>query len=118
MLPSSVRIYLAVEPTDMRYGIDSLMGLVRRRIDADVFSGHLFVFVSRRKNRAKVLFWDQGGFVLYYKRLEAGVFKLPAVRPGQRTLRLSSTQLAMLLSGIDLSRVRKPRHWMPPGAQH
>ncbi len=117
MLPPSVKIYLAVGPTDMRYGIDSLTGLVRRRGEVDVFSGHLFVFISRRRNRAKILFWDQGGFVLYYKRLEAGRFRLPRLRPGAQTLRLSSTQLAMLLSGVDLSRVRKPRHWMPPAAQ-
>jgi transposase len=114
-LPPSVRIYLAVEPTDMRFGIDRLAGIARSRHELDPFSGHLFVFLSRRMNRAKILFWDSGGFVLYYKRLEAGRFKMPRHRPGDRCVALSSTRLAMLLSGIDLSRVRKPRHWMPPG---
>ena len=114
-LPPSVRIYLAVEPTDMRYGIDRLAGIVRARHEQDPFSGHLFVFLSRRMNRAKILLWDAGGFVLYYKRLEVGRFKMPWHGPADRSVTLSSARLAMLLSGIDLSRVRKPRHWMPPG---
>ena len=113
MLPPSVRIYLASEPVDMRFGIDRLMGLVRHRHALDPFSGHLFVFISRRRNRAKVLFWDQGGFVLYYKRLEAGRFRPAPMAADARAVALSSTQLAMLLSGIDISRVRKPRHWLP-----
>ena len=79
-------------------------------------SGHLFVFLSRRMNRAKILVWDAGGFVLYYKRLEAGRFKMPRHSPGDRSVALSSARLAMLLSGVDLSLVRRPRHWMPPGS--
>jgi len=112
-LPPSVRIYLATEPVDMRKGFDGLMAIVSNQWLKDPFTGHLFVFVSRRRDRAKVPWWDQGGFVLYYKRLEAGRFRMPRVRPGDKTVRLEATQLAMLLSGIDLRRVRKPRRWMP-----
>ncbi len=97
----------------MRKGFDGLMAIVRNLWSRDPFTGHLYVFISRRRDRAKVLWWDDGGFVLYYKRLEAGRFKMPTVRPGEQTVRLEATQLAMLLSGIDLSRVRKPRRWMP-----
>jgi len=113
MLPPSVRIYLAVEPADMRKGIDGLMAVVRNQFDLDAFSGHLFVFISRRRNGLKVLFWDAGGFVVYYKRLEAGRFKRPALEPGERTVSMTSIDLAMLLEGIDLSRVRKPKLWSP-----
>ena len=69
------RIYLAVEPVDMRKSIDGLMALVRSSFGEDVYSGHLFVFVSRRGDRVKVLTFSRGGFILYYKRLEQGRFR-------------------------------------------
>ena len=70
--PSSVKIFLATTPTDMRRGFDGLSALVTHDLGQDVFAGHLFVFVSRRGNRIKILSWDRGGFVLWYKRLERG----------------------------------------------
>lgn len=112
-LPPSVRIHLAAQPVDMRKGFDGLMAIVRAW-GLDVFTGDLFVFVSRNRTRVKVLHWDHGGFVLTYKRLEAGSFRVPLPKPGATQLRLDSTQLAMLLDGIDFSRVRRPRIWMPP----
>jgi transposase len=78
-LPSAVRILLATEPVDMRKSIDGLMALVRNGWGEDVYSGHLFVFVSRRGERVKVLTFSRGGFILYYKRLETGRFRLPRV---------------------------------------
>jgi transposase len=113
-LPPSVKIYLASTPTDMRKGFDGLMAIVRNQWEYDVFSGHLFVFVSRRRNRAKILFWDRGGFVLYYKRLERGRFRLPKFDPDAVSVELDADQLTMLLNGIDYSRVRRPLPWMPP----
>ena len=80
----------------------------------DVYSGYLYVFTSRRGDRIKILTWDHGGFVLYYKRLERGRFRLPEVRVGQVEVELESTQLAMLLDGIDVQRVKPPRRWAPP----
>ena len=113
-LPPSVRIHLAAQPVDMRKGFDGLMAIVCAW-DLDPFAGDLFVFVSRNRTRVKVLHWDHGGFVLTYKRLEAGVFRVPWPKPGATKLRIDSTQLAMLLDGIDFSRVRRPRVWMPSG---
>jgi transposase len=112
-LPRSVRIYLAAGPVDLRKSIDGL-GAIAREQSHDVFSGHLFVFTSRRGDRVKILAWDHGGFVLYYKRLERGRFRLPAIAPGATEVELSSTQLAMLLDGIDVQRVRVPKRWEPP----
>jgi transposase len=109
-LPSSVRIFLAAQPTDMRKGFDGLSALVKTR-DADVLSGHLFVFVSRRGDRVKVLNWDRGGFVLRHKRLERGRFRMPAIDEGAESVELDSGQLGMLLDGVDLSRVRRQRVW-------
>ena len=79
-----------------------------------LFSGHLFVFVSRLGNRVKILTWDRGGFVLWYKRLERGRFKLPQVDEDEAVVQLESSELSMLVEGIDYSRVRKPPRWGPP----
>lgn len=114
-LPRSVRIFLSAERADMRKGIDGLARIVESW-GIDLYSGHLFVFVSRRGDRLKILTWDTGGFVVYYKRLEQGRFQLPPIEPGATTLGLDSTSLGMLLEGIDLSRVARPRHWEPHGA--
>ena len=113
-LPPSVRIYLATAPTDMRKGHDGLAALVKRGLSHDVYSGHLYVFVSRKGNRIKILAWDHGGFILWYKRLERGRFRVPSVDAEQSAVELESTQLSMLLDGIDYSRVRKPVRWEPP----
>lgn len=113
-LPSSVRIYLAAGAIDLRKSIDGLGALVSER-GHDLYSGHLYVFVSRRGDRLKILTWSAGGFVLYYKRLERGRFRLPEIRVGQAEVEIDATQLAMVLDGIDVRRVAPPRRWTPPG---
>jgi transposase len=112
-LPSSVRIYLAVGAVDLRKSIDGLGAIVSER-GHDLYSGHLYVFLSRRGDRLKILTWSAGGFVLLYKRLERGQFRLPAIRDGQTEVEIDATQLAMLLDGIDIQRVQPPRRWTPP----
>ncbi len=113
-LPASVRIYFFAEATDMRRGFDGLVRMVR---DAGLneFSGHLFVFVSRRGDRAKILTWERGGFVLWYKRLERGKFRRPQIAPNVTQVRLEPDQLTLLLEGIDLKSVRRPKRWTPKG---
>lgn len=112
LLPPSVRIYVAAEPVDLRKSIDGLGAIVREQ-GHDIYSGHLYVFAGRRRDRTKILAWDRGGFVLYYKRLEAGRFRWPQVAPGARAIELDATQLAMLLDGIDVGHVARPRRWEP-----
>jgi len=112
-LPSSVKIFLFSEPVDMRNGHDGLSGMVTRN-GQDVFSGHLFVFYSKRRDRIKILTWDTGGYILFYKRLEAGCFKLSRVSKEQKTISLDAAELSMLLDGIDFSRVRRSKKWRPP----
>ncbi len=111
-LPAAVRIYLATGPVDLRKSIDGLGAMVSAR-GHDLFGGHLFAFTSRRGDRVKILCWDRGGFVLYYKRLERGLFRLPEVEPGAEEVQLDATQLAMLLDGIDVQRVPAPKRWTP-----
>lgn len=117
-LPPSVKIYLATGKVDMRKSIDGLLGIVRGQWQEDPFTGHLFVFVGRRRDRVKILCWDRGGFVVFYKRLEQGRFRLPKITESQQSVHLDSTQLTMLLDGINYSRVRRPRHWSPAGVEN
>jgi transposase len=107
----SARIWLAAEATDMRCGFDRLAERVKAVIGQDPLSGHLFVFRSRRGDRLKILVWERDGFLLWYKRLEAGVFKLPRVGEGSRSVELRASELAMILDGIDVSKLKRaPRY--------
>ena len=80
-LPTAVRIWLATRPTDLRKSFDSLAELVRQQLAGDPLSGQLFVFRNKRADRVKLLYWDEDGFVIVYKRLEAGTFRFPEARP-------------------------------------
>lgn len=113
-LSPAVRIHLALGATDMRKGFDGLLGLILSGSRVDPYSGHLFVFLSRRRDQAKILFWDRSGFVLYSKRLERGRFQLPVVQVGASTVELEGAQLVMLLDGLDLKAVRPVARWQPP----
>lgn len=106
-----MRIWWATEKTDMRCGFDRLAERVKMVIGVDPLSGHLFVFRSRRGDRLKILVWDGDGFVLWYKRLETGVFKLPGVEAGTRAVELRASELAMVLDGIDMTKLKRmPRY--------
>lgn len=107
----STRIWLAVEAADMRCGFDRLAERVRAVIGQNPLSDSLFIFRSRRGDRLKILTWDRDGFVLWYKRLEAGVFKLPRVKDGARSVELRASELAMILDGIDMTKLKRaPRY--------
>lgn len=110
-LAQSTRIWLAAEATDMRCGFDRLAERVQTVVGRSPLSGHLFVFRSRRGDRLKILLWDRDGYVLWYKRLETGVFKLPRVDAGVGSVELRASELAMLLDGIDMSKLKRvPRY--------
>jgi len=103
----TARIWLATETTDMRCGFDRLAERVKAVIGKDPLSGHLFLFRSRRGDRMKILVWDRDGYVLWYKRLETGVFKLPRAGEGVRSVELRASELAMILDGIDVSKLKR-----------
>jgi transposase len=107
----AARIWLAVEATDMRCGFDRLAERVRVVIGQDPLGDHWFVFRSRRGDRLKILLWDRDGFVLWYKRLESGVFKLPRMSAGSRSIELRASELAMILDGIDVSKLKRVRRY-------
>ena len=100
------RIFLAAEPVDMRGGFDRLAGRVKAA-GLDVYAGHLFVFVSRRRTHLKILTWDGTGLVVTYKRLGQGKFVPPLTPDGQRPPTLDARQVATLLRGSKTVGVRR-----------
>ena len=104
---------MSVAPVDMRKGFDGLMAIVRNEWRRDVFAGHLFVFLGSGGDRVKILHWDRGGLVLYCKRLEKGRFVHPRLAHDGNALELDGVQLDMLLDGINVSCVRRPKLWEP-----
>ena len=108
------RIFLCLEPMDMRRGIDRLAGWVQGTLRADPFQGDAYVFISRDRRRLKVLIWDQSGYWLAMKRLESGRFAPPRPGPlvdGVRTAVLSQGELALLLEGITVHKATYHAHY-------
>jgi transposase len=111
-LPSSVRIWVAAEPVDLRRGFDGLAATTRSLMGQNPMSGHVFVFVNRRKNRMKLLLWDRTGWLLVYKRLERGTFELPhKPEPGKRHVEIDAGELGLMLEGLDLRGARRRERW-------
>jgi transposase len=102
-LPPAVRVFVARGATDLRKSFDALSAVVRDVLRQDPLSGHLFVFLNRRRDRIKVLYWDRVGFCLFYKRLEGGSFEAPSVE------QIDAGTLLQLLQGIELSSVRRKK---------
>lgn len=110
-LPTSVRIYLARGGTDMRKSIDGLSSVTKQVLEQDPLSGHLFVFCNTRRDRIKILYWEHTGFWLLHKRLERGTFAWPVPSDSDaKQIELAASDLAALLSGLDL-RGAKKRRW-------
>ena len=85
MLPqfsAAVRLFLCTRPTDMRNGFDGLSGLVQECFSQDLLTGHLFLFLNRRRDRIKILYFDRDGLAIWYKRLEVGCFQSLEPTPG------------------------------------
>jgi transposase len=114
LLPSAVRIFLCTRPTDLRKSFDGLTGLVQECFAQDLLTGHLFLFLNRRRDRIKILYFDRDGLAIWYKRLEAGSFQLPQPRESDG-VELQPAQLAMLLSGIDLRTARQRKRFQRAG---
>ena len=112
---SEVRVFLCTVPTKMNYSFDSLMGLAQRIFDQDPLSGHLFLFVSRNRDRLKILFWDHDGLAIFYKRLEAGTFQLPRIAHGEQGIELDERQFQRLLKGLDLRTGRRRKRYRRGG---
>jgi transposase len=111
-LSSAVELWYCPDPVDMRLGFDGLFALVQNRLKADPLGGHLFIFRNRTADRLKVLYWGGHGLCLWCQRLEAGRYHFPEATAAG--VELTATQFAMILDGIDLSRVRRFKRFSPP----
>ena len=109
---AATRIWLATQPADMRCGFDRLAELAQVVTNQNPMDGHLFLFRSRGGDRLKILLWERDGFVLWYKRLEEGVFKLPRFDDGTKSVELRASELAMMLDGIDLRSVKRVKRYV------
>ncbi len=112
-LPSSVKIFIATEAVDLRKGFDRLAALTRVVLREDPHSGHLFVFINRRRDRAKILVWDHSGFWLLFKRLERGRFQLPEENSHSGRFMMEASELALMLEGIELNGAKRRPRWRP-----
>lgn len=104
-LRENTKVYISTEAIDARKSIDSLSILIQERFEENPQSGHLFLFFNKAKDKVKILFWDQNGFILHYKRLEKHRFKVPKLI-GITQLEISETQLHGLLAGLDFTLMR------------
>jgi transposase len=117
-LALGVKVYLCTEPTDMRRGFDGLSGMAESLMKQDPLSGHLFVFRNRNRDKLKILYWDQDGLAIWYKRLEQGTFQFPTDGKTQDQVaagaEISNSQLSLLLGGIDLRTARRRKRYELP----
>ena len=114
-LGASHTYYLYCAACDMRKSFNSLSGLVRNELGRDPASGEVFVFINRRRNCIKLLHWERGGFVLYYKRLEQGTFTLPKLT-SQSTVAdapLSWPELVLMIEGIRVQQIQQKLRYEP-----
>jgi transposase len=109
---SSVRVLVATKPVDFRKGAEGLAALVRETMQADPFSGAVYVFRAKRADRVKLIYWDGTGVCLFAKRLEDGKFRWPSVQDA--VMRLSAAELSALLEGLDWKRVHAAREVPAP----
>ena len=115
-LPAQIRIFLYRLPTDMRKSFNGLVALTESALKQDPLSGSLYVFINRRRDRIKILYWGQTGFCIWYQQLQQGTYQLPShdSLDEQDTLEVTRSQLSLILDGIDLSSVRQRMRFQLP----
>ena len=115
LLPRAVKVYVATKPVRLNRSFDGLSNVVRELMKEDPLSGHVFVFINRRRTMIKLLVWTRGGFTIVHKRLEKGTFaRLLSADEARSHVQVDVHELSMLLEGIDVSRARASKRWEPP----
>ena len=105
------RVFLFLQPVDMRKSFRGLCLLAESGLQEDPASGHWFAFINRRRDRLKLLGWDGQGFWIWYKRLESGLFEKPTTAEGQVQMEIDVTQLSLIINGIDLRSAKRRRRY-------
>ena len=115
LIPGSVRVFVARDPVDMRKSLQGLANQVQFTLGGDPLSGHVYVFVNRRKTLLKMLVWTRGGFTIVYKQLERGSYAFPEkiASASEASVPIDMRELSMLLEGVDLKRGRVHKRWEP-----
>ena len=115
-LPPQVRVFLYRQPTDMRKSFHGLIALTEAELKQDPLSGSFFVFVNRRRDRIKILYWGQTGFCIWYQQLQRGTYQLPDSKSSgdHDTLEVTRSQLSLILDGIDLPSARQRMRFQLP----
>lgn len=111
ILSSTFRYYFYPPPTDMRNGFDGLCGLVHRELGRRPVTGEVYIFINKCRDKIKLLHWEPGGFVLYYKRLERGTFELPKVNFTSKTCQISWSSLMLMVEGISIEKSKQRRRY-------
>lgn len=111
-LPQNTKIFLCTEPVDFRKGFDGLTGIVTSTLGQNVTDGSLFLFVNRKRDRIKALWWETGGLTLWYRRLEKGTVELPKTQGDQPHISIDSVELAMWIAGVSLKSAKNRRKRM------
>ena len=108
----AIKVFLYNDAADLRCGYDGLAAIVENQMNNDPLSGALYLFLNRRRNRIKLLYWDDDGYVIWMKRLERGSFELPRSSDAEALqVKISASQLSLILEGIELSSVRRRRRF-------
>jgi transposase len=113
-LPSSVKLYLATDPTDCRKSFDGLSTLVQDSFGLSATTGDMFIFLNRRGTQVRILFWDRDGFCVLMKKLEAGTFRRVKTAEGATQVEIDAGELAMLLEGKGAPKVRRRKRYVKP----
>ncbi len=107
----NTRVYLYMHQVDMRRSFDGLMAIVQSEFDRDIRLGDYFMFVNRRRDRIKIIWWDRDGLAIFMKRLEAGTVQKPTSEGNQKSLIIDPAQLSMLLTGIDVGNIKRRKRY-------
>lgn len=112
-LSSSHKFHLYSQPTDMRKSFDGLSGLIRDHLGRNPLNGEVFMFINKRRDKVKLLHWQGISFTLYYKRLEKGTFELPTYAIQTGSIKLSYTQMVMIIDGLTIKNVHRRKVYQP-----
>ena len=110
---SALRIFVCLEPTDMRKSFDGLSGIVQNNLDRNPCGGEVFIFINRRRDKIKLLHWQGISFTLYYKRLEQGTFELPEYDSSVGSITINYTQMVMIVDGLTIKNIQKRKQYQP-----
>lgn len=102
------RYYMYTIPVDMRNGFDGLSGIIRMKIGKDPTDESVYIFINKRRDKMKMLVWEYGGYMIYYKRLERGTFEIPKTESQNHKIEMTFERLIMLIKGMKI--IRKKRY--------